>query len=207
VLLPETPYQQNAIIPVTGIVSTGVELLMNELQADPHSVAMIFATQTTIDAGTYQRSLQERGIEASRIVGQACPGLADTISEDRDGAKSAAEIRDWVAAAIEQSPHPHAPVVACLACTHYGYRKELFAAALAKAGVQATVVNPNESAVRDLFGSPSPDGVISRDVTVQFVTRYAIPRATVDALTWFLRDISPVTVAAMHNFVHLPDLF
>jgi hypothetical protein len=29
----------------------------------------------------------------------------------------------------------------------------------------------------------------------------------VEALTWFLSDISPRTVAAMKNFVHVPDLF
>ena len=61
----------------------------------------------------------------------------------------------------------------------------------------------------DLFGSgPEDDGPgINRDVEVEFVTRYAIPAATVEALTWFLSEISPRTVAAMQNFVHLPDLF
>jgi hypothetical protein len=28
-----------------------------------------------------------------------------------------------------------------------------------------------------------------------------------EALTWFLSDISPRTVAAMQHFEHLPDLF
>ena len=48
---------------------------------------------------------------------------------------------------------------------------------------------------------------MNREVAVEFVTRYAIPEATVEALTWFLSDISPRTVAAMKNFVHIPDLF
>jgi hypothetical protein len=39
------------------------------------------------------------------------------------------------------------------------------------------------------------------------VTRYAIPDATVEALSYFLNDISPRTVAAMQNFEHLPELF
>jgi hypothetical protein len=95
------------------------------------------------------------------------------------------------------------PVVACLACTHYGYRKDVFAEALANAGLSAKVVNPNEQAVGELFDGTGP----SREVTVEFVTRYAIPKSTVEALTWFLSDISPRTVAAMTNFVHVPDLF
>ena len=205
VLLPDTPYFANAPIPVHGIVETATGLMLRALEADPRSVTMIFGTQTTIDAGTYPRLLAERGVEPSRIVSQACPGLADTISEDREGTKTATEIRGWVSAAIEKMQVTDAPVVACLACTHYGYRKDLFAAAFQEAGISAIVVNPNESAVADIFGK-QPEGP-NRDAEVRFVTRYAIPDATVEALTYFLDPISPRTVAAMRSFEHLPDLF
>jgi glutamate racemase len=205
VLLPETPFFAHAPIAVQGIVETGAGLLLRALEADPRSVAMVFGTQTTIDAGTYPRLLAARGVEPSRIISQACPGLADTISEDREGTKTRAEIRGWVGAAITKMQHAGAPLVACLACTHYGYRKDLFAAAFAEAGIEATVVNPNESAVDDLFGQPAEGR--HREVEVRFVTRYAIPEATVEALTYFLSAISPRTVAAMRSFEHLPDLF
>jgi glutamate racemase len=204
VLLPDTRYFREAAIPVTGIVETGVGLVMNEIEMDPRSVAIIFGTQTTIDAGTYPRLLQERGVAPSRIVSQACPRLADTISEDREGTKTRAEIRHWVRTAIEKMQQRDSPVVACLACTHYGYRRELFSAAFEEAGITAKVVNPNESAVDDLFGTATGD---HREVEVEFVTRYAIPSPTVEALTFFLNDVSPRTVTAMRNFVHLPDLF
>lgn len=208
VLLPDTPYFQTAAIPVNGIVETAAERLRRELDADPRSTAMIFATQTTIDAGAYPRLLEASGIDASRIISQACPGLADTISEDREGIRTKSEIVRWVRTAIDKMQDPGLPVVACLACTHYGYRKDLFAGALADAGIRANVVNPNEGAVDDLFGIPSDGGAGSnREVAVEFVTRYAIPPATMEALTWFLGEISPRTVDAMKNFVHLPELF
>ena len=209
VLLQDTPYVQAAAIPVKGIVETGARLLLNELEGNPESVAMIFGTQTTIDAGAYPRLLDQRGVEPARIVSQACPGLADTISEDRKGEKTRAEIRRWVAAAIEKSQRRGAPVVAYLACTHYGYRRALFAEAFAEAGIEAKVVDPNERAVDDLFGTPVAPGAEGRttDVEVEFVTRYAIPDATRETLTFFLGDVSPRTVAAMQSFVHLPDLF
>ena len=208
VLLPDTPFAQKAAIPVKGIVETGAELLLHQLEADPRAVTMIFGTQTTIDAGTYPRLLQEHGVEASRIISQACPGLADTISEDREGVRTRSEIEGWVRAAIGKMADRGRPVVACLACTHYGYRKDLFAGALADAGISARVVNPNESAVDDLFGAPLANGAaVNQEVDVEFVTRYAIPQTTVEALTWFLDEISPRTVAAMKNFAHVPDLF
>jgi glutamate racemase len=208
VLLPDTPYVREAVIPVKGIVETGVALLVRELKADPRTAAMVFGTQTTIDDGAYPRLLEARGVEASRIISQACPGLADIISEDREGVRTRSEIVRWVGAAIEKMKGTNRPVVACLACTHYGYRKDLFAAALADAGIRARVINPNERAVDDLFGKRLDTGAaMNREVAVEFVTRYAIPKTTVDALSWFLSDISPRTVAAMKNFVHLPDLF
>ena len=208
VLLPDTRYFQKAVIPVKGIVETGAELLLSELEADAATVAMIFATQTTIDAGAYPRLLEERGVEASRIISQACPGLADTISEDREGMRTKSEIVRWVRAAIEKMQHTDKPVIACLACTHYGYRKDLFAGALAEAGIRAKVINPNERAVDDLFGArPHTGAGTNREVGVDFVTRYAIPETTLETLTWFLSDISPRTVSAMKNFVHVPDLF
>ncbi len=204
VLLPDTPYFQNAAIPVKGIVESGAKLLLPELEANPRSVAIIFGTQTTIDAGAYPRLLEARGVAASRIIGQACPGLADTISEDREGVRTKSEIVRWVGAAIEKMQRTDRPVVACLACTHYGYRKDFFAGALADAGIGARVINPNERAVDDLFGTAAGT---NRDVAVEFVTRYTIPKTTVEALDWFLSDISPRTVAAMKTFVQVPDLF
>jgi hypothetical protein len=119
--------------------------------------------------------------------------------------RAASEIRGWVAAAIANMQDAAAPVVACLACTHYGYRKDVFTAAFAEAGIEAIVLNPNERAVDDLFGE-QPEGP-HHDAAVRFVTRYAIPDATVEALTWFLDPISPRAVAAIQNFEHLPDLF
>jgi len=208
VLLPDTLYFQNAVIPVKGIVETGAQLLLAELEADVRAVAMIFGTQTTVDSGAYPRLLEARGVQASRIISQACPGLADTISEDREGLRTKAEIARWVRAAIDKMQEPDRPVIACLACTHYGYRKDYFAAALAEAGTRATVINPNERAVDDLFGTRlDASAGMNREVAVEFVTRYAIPESTVEALTWFLSDISPRTVDAMKNFVHVPDLF
>ena len=209
VLLPDTPYAATSSIPIRGIVNTGVDLLRRELEADAERVAIVFGTRTTIDAGTYPRMLQQQGIAAERVASQACPGLADTISEDREGFRTREEIREWVRTAIERLPDARRAVVACLACTHYGYRKELFAAAFEEAGVHAIVVNPNESAVDDIFepNATKETNANNRDVDVQFVTRYAIPDATIETLTWFLGDISPKTVAAMQNYLYQPDLF
>ena len=209
VLLPQTHYWANAAIPVRGIVETGLELLLGELESDPQSVVVLFGTPTTIEAGTYPRLLMERGVEERRIISQACPGLADTISEDREGSRTASEIRGWVHKATEKLSEGGTTCLAYLACTHYGYRRELFAEAFAEEGVPARVLNPNERAVDDLFGPEGParrDGKV-RDATVELITRYRLPETTVETLTWFLSEISPRTVEALQKFVWEPDLF
>ncbi|HUP64597.1 MAG TPA: hypothetical protein VM557_04890 [Thermoanaerobaculia bacterium] len=206
VLLPDTPYFANGPIPIRGIVETGVELVGAELDRDPQSAAIIFGTPTTIEAGAYPRLLEERGIEPMRIISQACPGLADTISEDREGTNTVSQIQHWVGTALEKMDERDVSVVAALACTHYGYRKNVFAEAFDARGIRATVVDANERAVEDLFGTLSGPGSV-KDVEVEFVTRYAIPEPTLETMSWFLGDISPRTVEAMRRFVHVPDLF
>ena len=205
VLLPETVFALTASVPIKGIVETGVESLTRELQRRRDATAIIFATQTTIDAGLHARMLEQRGVDTSRVVAQPCPGLADTISEDPDGDRAMAEITRWVKVAAERL-RANDPVVACLACTHYGYRRAMFAEALAGAGFDATVVDPNERAVDDIFPA-QPLASSAGDVSVELVTKYALPDATVKALARFLADISPPTVAAMQRFVHVPELF
>lgn len=205
VLLPATPFFQVGMVPASGIVETAATLLLGELQADAQRAAIVFGTPTTIDSDVYARTLKQQGIDRSRIVSQACPGLADTISEDREGTRTRSEIRRWVETAVARMDRRDVPVTACLACTHYGYRREQFASLLAEAGVEATVINPNESAVEDIFGAASTGDV--REASVDFITRYAIPAATIAALTYFLEDISPPTVDATRNFIHAADLF
>jgi glutamate racemase len=207
VLLPDTPFFAGAAIPVRGIVGTGAEILGTELGRDPSSVAIVFGTQTTIDAGTYPRLLAERGIDPARIVSQACPGLADVISEDRAGARSAAEIRRWAGAALARLSGSHVPLLAFLACTHYGYRKEMFAEELRQAGTVPTVIDPNERAAGDLFAPPAEEEGLSREVEVEFMSRYRIPAAAIEALAFFLGPISPRTVEAVREGAHVPDLF
>lgn len=209
VLLADTPQAQRGAVPVQGIVERGARRLAQALHAAPHAVALVFGTQTTIDAGTYPRLLVAQGIAAGRIVSQACPGLADTISEDPEGARSGAEIARWVRAALDLAGPHGREAIAYLACTHYGYRREQFAEALAAAGVRAQVVNPNEEAVHDLFPAPAaaPAGRGTSPIEIEVVSRYRIPQATLEALGGFLGSVSPATVAAMHRHTHRPDLF
>jgi len=207
VLLPETSFAMRGRPPVRGIVETGVRRLREELGSE--DVVAIFGTPTTIDEGTYAGILQAGGVDAARIISQACPGLADTISEDRRGDAAGAEISRFVRAVVDRLPSSAGGLLVYLACTHYGYRKELFASAFRDAGLEPRVLDPNALAVDDLFGSAPDRGPDEPEVEVpvEVVSRYRIPPTAIETISFFLEEISPRTVRAFCGFTHAPGLF
>jgi len=210
VLFSDTKFSKTEYIPVQGIVETGVSRLVREIGRSPRSMVAIFGTPTTIEEKAYSSFLQERGVDATGIIPQACPSLADTISEDRQGLSAKKKIEKYVDAAIEKSDQKATDFLAYLACTHYGYRREFFSAAFEERGINVQVLNPNEFVVDDLFRKYErklDDTAGNKNVSVEFVTRYKIPETALATIAFFLEDISPKTVEAFTNYTHAPDLF
>ena len=210
VLMADTDFAKNTTLPMRGIVETGVNLLVRDLREFPDSTVAIFGTQTTIDEQTYSDHLKQKGIDESRIIAQACPSLADTISEDLHGLDAQTKINEYVAEAVRKSLLPTTHHLTYLACTHYGYRKDFFAAAFEKHEVHTQIFNPNEIVVEDLFVSSGLYEIKSGQesaVDVEFVTRYRIPETALETISFFLGGIAPRTIQAFTNYTYLPELF
>ncbi len=210
VLLADTAFVEQGHLPIRGIVETGMNRLLEELGRYPLSQVAIFATVTTIEEETFPTLLRDHGIDSGRIIVQACPSLADTISEDRRGSKAEEKIERYVQAALGTAFSAATEHLAYLGCTHYGYRKELFATAFEKREINMRILNPNELVAEDLLGAlgrGSGDVRRDDDIEVEFVTRYRIPETAIETLSYFLEAISPRSVRALTRFSHLPDLF
>jgi glutamate racemase len=210
VLMADTVFAKNTKRPLRGIVETGVDRLVREFTQHSDSAVAIFGTQTTIDEQTYTERLKMNGIDDSRIIAQACPSLADTISEDLRGLKARAKIDEYVGEAVRKSPLPATHHLTYLACTHYGYRKDSFAAAFKEHGVLTGVINPNETVVEDLFAAAGRSGAVAghhSPIDVEFVTRYRIPETALETISFFLGRTAPKTIQAFTAFTYLPDLF
>jgi len=210
VLLADTEFSKFERLPIRGIVETGVNRLLRDLRLFPQSIVAIFGTVTTIEEQTYPDRLKQKGIEETRIIAQACPSLADTISEDRQGLDAQGKIREYVREAIDRSSRPPTHHLTYLACTHYGYRKEFFSTAFDEHGIHTQILNPNELVVDNLFESferKLTDPLQKNYVDVEFVTRYRIPESALKTITFFLEDISPKTVQAFINYTYMPELF
>jgi glutamate racemase len=210
VLMADTEFAKNTTLPMRGIVETGVNLLVRDLRKFPDSTVAIFGTETTINEQTYSDLLKMNGIDESRIVAQACPSLADTISEDLRGLDAQAKIKEYVCEAVRKSLHPKTRHLTYLACTHYGYRKDLFFAAFEEHEVHTQIFNPNEIVVEDLFVSSGLYEIKSGQesaVDMEFVARYRIPETALETISFFLGGIAPRTIQAFTNYTYVPELF
>jgi glutamate racemase len=210
VLYPDTVFSETARVPVQGIVETGVNRLLGDLGRTPRSSVAIFGTPTTVEEMAYPNLLMQHGIEKTRIVSQACPSLADTISEDRQGLSAKKKIEKYVDAAIGKTKEKMTEHLTYLACTHYGYRKEFFSTAFEERGINTKTLNPNEFVIDDIFEKHKKtftDIERESEVEVEFITRYKIPETAIETIAFFLEDISPKTVRAFTTYTHAPDLF
>ena len=210
VIFHETDFSNRSDLSVEGIVETGVKRILQKLEHSARMNVVVFGTDTTIEENTYARLLEHNGIARESIISQACPSLADTISEDRQGLSAQRKIEKYVKEAIEKSTDKEADYLVYLACTHYGYRKDYFGQAFRGTGHAIDVLNPNEFVAEEILTgiiSESTENRVESAVDVEFVSRYQIPETALETITFFLEEISPETVRAFTHYTHAPDLF
>jgi glutamate racemase len=210
VLYQDTEFSTSTEIHVQGIVETGVQLLLRHLGQSEGSTVTVFGTPTTIEEQTYSLRLRDSGIDESRIVAQACPSLADTISEDRKGLMAKKKIEEFVDASLTKTGSIETGHLSYLACTHYGYRKRFFFEAFQTRGIVTEVVNPNEHVANEMFqhlDTKSQRKDQENKIEIEFISRYEIPETALETISFFLDNISPNTVRAFRNYTHSPRLF
>ncbi|MFH1852668.1 MAG: hypothetical protein ABIA75_10015 [Candidatus Neomarinimicrobiota bacterium] len=209
VIYPETGHAGDSLTPVRGIVDTGVGLLRSAFDTEAGQGILIFATPTTVDEGTYGKKLIAAGIPPAAIISQACPELANTISNDPGGQQVYDLILEFAQEAMTKAARSFDRYLVYLGCTHYGYRQELFETVFSVLKTPARIVNPNRSAYQEILTlRPRPDeDERPGRVTVEFITRYPIPQREIYTLSMYLSNISPETVTALQNFTLKTDLF
>lgn len=207
VLIPESRVLASTPMPVVGIVEAGVEPAAEAATLDSEAVVLLFATETTIEAGTHRRALVERGIPAARVVPLPCPGLASSIELEGRSPGVVAAIRRFAGEGLAIAGQP-ASVVAVLGCSHYGYAADDFAAGLASSGApRAVVVDPNRRLADRFFPPDGRPPFPAPRVTVRVVSR-ALPLPGEIASTAALLDpVSPATAAALRSYELRRELF
>ncbi len=208
VIYPFTPYSQNTGITVSGIVDHGVQLIHENLMADPDSHVIIFGTPTTIADKTHQRKLIKMGIDPDRITSQGCTNLAGKIERNPFSNNVAKMINANVSTAASKMNHPIGKVYAALCCTHFGYCRNLFQDALSKhVKREVIILNPNERMADHVMETPVETNAFSPDINMRVVSRVFWEPERIDAYVRLLKDVSSETVRALTGYEWNPNLF
>ena len=215
---------------LAGMIPLGIAQVTRHLSRNPSSAVIVFGAETTIQESIYSSKLENTGISRHRIVSQALPGVATLISNDPRGKEVYQAISHFVEKALSRMPDAFTDLHAFLGCTHYGFQVKLFEKAFRVLGRRVRILNPNEAASRHILsrvalqdmGSVAvqaegpcenhrplkqKSGSGSRNVSLEFISRYALPDNEVATLSCFLSPLSSRTAHALRNYTLKPDLF
>ncbi|MCX6560826.1 MAG: hypothetical protein NTZ26_09995 [Candidatus Aminicenantes bacterium] len=208
VLLPETPFARETKIPIHGIVDPGVEMFRQALAADPKATLLLFGTETTIAEDSHRQRLLAAGIPANRIKTQACPELQSYIESDWQGGDTGLLISAYVEEAMAGLPQPPPPLLAGLVCTHYGYARDLWAAAFTERGTGSVrILDPNATLAAGLIPAGADRRFDKTEIAARVLSMVEIPQAKRDSLGLWLDRVSPEVAAALRAAEIRPGLF
>lgn len=205
VIYDDTDFSNITDINVKGIVRAGISLIDSHLKDRTDHKLIIFATETTTEAGTYPRLI---AADAAEVSAQECPELAHAISNDASGRAARELLKVYVEEGLEHFDSVPSDVLAFLGCTHYGYQAEVFKDMLVQQGCRCTILNPNDLLVEQLVSNmPVSSGPGGEPMSVKFVSRYQIPQGEIDSMEHYLEDAAPLTLNALRTHTVEPDLF
>ncbi|MCF7808677.1 MAG: aspartate/glutamate racemase family protein [Candidatus Marinimicrobia bacterium] len=205
VIYNDTEFSRETRVPVDGIVDAAVQMSRSHLSENPEHGLIVFATETTTEAGTYPRLIQaEKGL----LVAQACPDLASAITSDASGAACHALLNEYARVALDNFDERPGTVASLLACTHYGYQSNIFSQVLRDQGVKSITLDPNALMVEQLIAGLNDFRLTGSDaLRVRFISRFPIPEVEIDSVQTYLNDRAPLTLAALENHEIQPNLF
>ena len=199
-------------VKIEGIVSIGIQLLVDNLMKIPKAKAIIMATPTTVSNNSFQSELFKKGIAKNQIVTQSCPNLANEISNDPEGTKVGKSIQYWVKKSLQQLQGKTTDhLILFLGCTHYSYHENMFKMAFINEGFSnLTVLNPKYAAAEKLknyvLSEQSTNSVLKNCFSINFLTPYIIPEQEIITLNKLLTPISTETSRALINAQIVPEL-
>ncbi|MCK4981942.1 MAG: aspartate/glutamate racemase family protein [Victivallaceae bacterium] len=201
----DTQFAENALIPVIGIIESGTQCVSELFSEDTELNMLMFATPATVSTGIHKQILIDAGFSPERLFYQECSGLPRAIAYG-DKTKIDDSINDFMDSAVSQLAGKSFAV--SLFCTHFGYAREVFGrAARQYSNFSGQILDPN-SALLDLVLSKHESGRFdSTDLSIKVVSQIKQSDQMKNTIIPFIQDISPATVKALHDDIHLPELF
>lgn len=206
VLYQETPFVQESLIPVHGIVKSGVALISEALTENDQAVAIITGTETTISENSHKEALLLSGFKENRIITQSCPQLQGYIEQDPTGEDTEMLISFYIEEALTKLPNKHGPVYLSLNCSHFGYSEELWKKAFEYSDCDlAGILNPNMVMGNFLLPESTKKRFPSTEINLKVVSKVELLNK--ESMCKLFNDSSPELTNALNNYDIVQDLF
>lgn len=206
-LYHRTLFSCNTCTPVIDIVDFGVDMIHANLLATPDTQALILGTRTTVEERVHQQKLVQKGVDASRILAQACHGVATEIEKDPKGAAVEQLIDAYMEEAAPKLNNRHM-VYAALCCTHFAYSSDLFKEKLLdRLAVEIVLLNPNTAMSGFFLKNGCPHSFACTEVNVELISKIVLDQETMLSMASAVRNTSVKTAAALLNYTFQPNLF
>lgn len=208
VIYNQTEFAQTASVLVLGIVELGIESIIENLDIRSNTNIIIFGTGTTISSNQHKKLLIEEGIDGSLITNQACPNLESEIQKDPKGEKVKSMIIDFVDEAYDKLIDKSLECISVLACTHYGYSKEIFQEVLNKRFSKSVkIINPNEKMATIAYNNITGDKSENNRITNRIVSRVTISDEEINSLGNLINEDSTAVFEALQKYELDEELF
>ena len=223
VIYPHTGFSKTSTIPVYDIIDQGVDLAAGVLNQDPETCVIVFGTPTTADSQIHARRLIRKGIDTARIFSQGCVGLAGKIERNPFDPAIDTLIRDNVDQAMSKGAGRFQKTAAVLCCTHFGYCRDRFAAAVSRhTGTAPRILDPNQGladrvriTVEKMLsapgagrgGRPQAPAFQAPDLRLQVFSRVPWNLQQVHAYAALFESRAPQVARALKNYQYNPNLF
>jgi glutamate racemase len=206
VVYPKTKFSKNTKIPVVGILESGVALFKSKLTNNSHTI-LLFGTPTTINSNLYKSSLLNAGIDARRIINQACFDLETKIQHDPNSIESRLEISKFLKEALTNYKNSSEKLLVGLCCTHYGFSEKIFHQELSKlVEAKVEILNPNSVMLNFIFENKQ-EFYPAIKIDAKLFSRVKLKQNEMNSLSSILREKSPLTANALLNYDFVEDLF
>jgi len=207
VLYHHTFFSGNTRIPVIDIVDFGVDMIHDRLLSAPDSQVLILGTRTTVEEKVHQQKLVQKGIDARRILAQACHGVATEIEKDPKGAAVEQLIDAYMEEAAPKLNNQNM-VYAALCCTHFPYSRNLFKEKLSdRLSVEIVLLNPNMAMSGFLLANGRPHAFADTEVHVELISKIVLDQEKLLSMANAVRNTSEKTAAALLDYTFQPNLF
>lgn len=208
VVYPNTKFATENNIPVLGIVDFGVEMIMEQLSNEVSADLVLIGTETTISSNTHKNKLLEKGIDESKILSQACPGLESSIQNGPASENTVSYIQKYGELIKENLNSTNTTILTALCCTHYGFSSELIKSEFKTIlNREVKILNPNDAMINYVVQYENGKSSIQSNINVKVVSRAFLSENETKEISAIIKEKAPLSAEALLNYTYDVNLF